>query len=96
MKLLDRVSSLVIRAKSQYRIFIQQQVDHKVPSKGIIGVLKNNPNRGSIGFEYADMLGIKPACTDSDFISGTETQVFGGYDGFLYKMESGNTFGRSN
>ena len=38
------------------------------------------------------MVGIKPACTDSDFISNVETQVFGGYDGFIYKMESGNTF----
>jgi len=38
------------------------------------------------------MIGIKPACTDSDFISGTETQVFGGFDGFIYKMETGNTF----
>ena len=38
------------------------------------------------------MIGIKPSCTDSDFISGVETQVFGGFDGFLYKMETGNTF----
>jgi hypothetical protein len=38
------------------------------------------------------MVGIKPACTDSDFISAVETQVFGGYDGFIYKMETGNTF----
>jgi len=38
------------------------------------------------------MVGIKPACTDSDFISNVETQVFGGYDGFIYKMETGNTF----
>ena len=30
--------------------------------------------------------------TDSDFISGVETQVFGGFDGFIYKMETGNTF----
>jgi hypothetical protein len=38
------------------------------------------------------MIGIKPACTDSDFISSVETQVFGGYDGYIYKMEVGNTF----
>ena len=38
------------------------------------------------------MIGIKPACTDSDFISNVETQVFGGYDGYIYKMEVGNTF----
>ena len=84
MKLLDRVSSLVIRAKSQYRIFYPTTAGGQGSSKGIIGVLKNNPNTGSIGFEYADMVGIKPACTDSDFIDGVETQVFGGFDGHLY------------
>ena len=89
---LNRISSLVIRSKSQYRIFYPTTGGSQGSSKGIIGVLKNNPNRGSIGFEYADMVGIKPACTDSDFISSVETQVFGGYDGFIYKMETGNTF----
>ena len=89
---LDRISSVVIRGKSQYRLFYPVDATGQLSSKGIIGVLKNNPNTGSIGFEYADIVGIKPACTDSDFISSVETQVFGGYDGFIYKMETGNTF----
>ena len=89
---LNRISSLVIRDKSQYRLFYPVDATGQLSSKGIIGVLKNNPNTGSIGFEYADIVGVKPACTDSDFISNVETQVFGGYDGFIYKMESGNTF----
>jgi len=38
------------------------------------------------------MIGIKPSSTDSDFISNVETQVFGGFDGYIYKMETGNTF----
>jgi hypothetical protein len=88
----DGLSSVVIRDKSQYRLFYPVDATGQLSSKGIIGVLKNNPNTGSIGFEYADMVGIKPACTDSDFISNVETQVFGGYDGFIYKMETGNTF----
>ena len=90
---LDRISSVVIRAKSQYRLFYPTTAGSQASSKGIIGVLKNNPNRGSIGFEYADMVCIKPSCTDSDFISSVETQVFGGFDGYIYKMETGNTFG---
>jgi len=89
---LDRITSLVIRDKSQYRLFYPVDATGQLSSKGIIGVLKNNPNTGAIGFEYADMVGIKPACTDSDFISNVETQLFGGYDGFIYKMETGNTF----
>ena len=89
---LDRVTSLVIRDKSQYRIFYPTTTGGQGSSKGVIGVLKSNPNSGSIGFEYSDMVGIKPASTDSDFISSVETQVFGGFDGFIYKMETGNTF----
>jgi len=89
---LDRVSSLVIRYKSQYRLFYPETNGAQGSSKGIIGVLKSNVNTGQIGFEYSDMIGIKPACADSDFISNVETQVFGGYDSYIYKMEVGNTF----
>ena len=89
---LDRITSLVIRDKSQYRLFYPETNGAQGSSKGIIGVLKSNVNTGQIGFEYSDMIGIKPACADSDFISNVETQVFGGYDGYIYKMEVGNTF----
>jgi hypothetical protein len=90
--ILDRVSSLVIRDKSQYRLFYPETAGGQSSSKGIIGVLKSNVNTNQIGFEFSDMIGIKPACTDSDFISNVETQVFGGFDGYIYKMEVGNTF----
>jgi hypothetical protein len=90
--ILDRVSSLVIRDKSQYRLYYPQTAGGQSSAKGIIGVLKSNVNTNQIGFEFSDMIGIKPACTDSDFISAVETQVFGGFDGYIYKMETGNTF----
>ena len=89
---LNRISSLVIRDKSQYRLFYPTTSGSQASSKGIIGVLKSNVNTGQIGFEYSDMIGIKPSSTDSDFISNVETQVFGGFDGYIYKMETGNTF----
>jgi len=89
---LDRVSSLVIRDKSQYRLFYPETAGGQSSSKGIIGVLKSNVNTNQIGFEFSDMIGIKPACTNSDFINNIETQVFGGFDGYIYKMETGNTF----
>ena len=89
---LNRISSLVIRDKSQYRLFYPTTSGAQGSAKGIIGVLKTNPNTGQIGFEYSDMIGIKPSSTDSDFISDVETQVFGGFDGYIYKMETGNTF----
>jgi hypothetical protein len=61
-------------------------------SRGLISVIKANPNTGSLGFEYADMQGLKVSSCDSGFISGTETILSGGYDGFVYQQESGNVF----
>ena len=62
---------------------------------GIIGVIKAG-TEGGIGWEYADIKGIKPSCCASGFISGTETILHGGYDGYIYKQESGNTFDGTN
>ena len=92
---LDNISSLVIRNKSQYRLFYPVDTGAESGSKGIIGVIKTNPNTGQLGYEYADISGLKVSSTDSDFISNTETIVSGGYDGFVYQQESGNQYTRS-
>ena len=92
---LDNISSLVIRNKSQYRLFYPVDTGAESGSKGIIGVIKTNPNTGQLGYEYADISGLKVSSTDSDFISNTETIVSGGYDGYVYQQESGNQYTRS-
>ena len=84
------ISSVVIRDKSQYRLFYPSG-GAESSEKGIIGVLKSNPS-GQIGWEYSDIRGIKPACCDSGFISGVEKVIHGGFDGYVYLQESGNTF----
>ena len=87
------INSLVIRSKSQYRLFFPTSADQdENSSRGLISVIKANPNTGALGFEYSDMQGLKVSSADSEFISGTETGVSGGYDGFVYKQESGNVF----
>ena len=87
------INSLVIRSKSQYRLFFPTSADQdENSSRGLISVIKANPNTGALGFEYSDMQGLKVSSADSEFISGTETIVSGGYDGFVYKQESGNVF----
>jgi len=91
----DRISSLVIRSKSQYRIFYPDDDGTEAGSKGIIAVLKTNSNTGSLGFEYADIVGFKPSCTDSEYNGTDELIVYGGYDGFVYKFESGNVITRA-
>lgn len=87
----DRISSVVIRSKSQYRLFFPTDSGGTTSSPGIIGVIKAGVE-GGVGWEYADLRGIKAACCTSGFISGTETVLHGGYDGYVYKQESGNDF----
>ena len=92
---LDRISSVVIRDKSQYRIFRPTTGATEVSSEGIIGVIKANP-QGQIGWEWSEIKGIKPSCADSQFINDDELVVHGGFDGFVYKQEFGNTFAGTN
>ena len=91
----DNITSTVIRNKSQYRLFYPSTSGTEGNSDGIISVLKTNPETGTLGFEYADLKGIKPSCCDSFFISDTETTIHGGYDGYVYKQESGGSFTRA-
>lgn len=89
---LDRISSTVIRNKSQYRIFFAADATIESGAKGVAAVLKQSLEGGGMGFEYADLQGIKPACMASGFIDNTETIVHGGHDGYVYKHDDGNTF----
>ena len=91
----DNITSTVIRNKSQYRLFYPTTAQTEAAAKGILAVLKTNPETGTLGFEYADLRGLKPSCTDSFFISDTETIIHGGYDGYVYKQESGGSFTRA-
>ena len=92
---LDRISSVVIRNKSQYRIFFAADSDVETSAAGVAGVLKQT-DQGGIGWEYSDLKGIKPSCCDSGFVSNVETIVHGGHDGYVYQQEVGNTFDGTN
>jgi len=92
----DNVTSLVIRDKSQYRLFYPTTASSESNSKGLIAVIKVNPNTNQMGYEYADIKGLKVSCCDSDYISNTETIISGGYDGYIYKQESGNVWTRAS
>ena len=92
----DNVTSLVIRDKSQYRLFYPKTAVVESSSRGIIAVIKINPNTNQLGYEYADIKGLKVSCCDSDYISNTETIVSGGYDGYIYKQESENVWTRAS
>ena len=89
------VTSLVIRDKSQYRLFYPTD-GAESSSKGLLACIKVNPNTNQLGYEYADIKGLKVSCCDSDYISNVETVVHGGYDGYIYKQESGNVWTRAS
>ncbi len=88
----DNVTALVIGNKSQYRLFYPKTTGGETTAKGLIAVIKSNPNTQQMGFEYADIKGLKVSCCDSDLISNTETTVSGGYDGYIYKQDDGNSW----
>ena len=79
------IVSVVVKAKTQYRIFFSEASD-EADSTGIIAVFKGDR------WEYSDIKGIKPNCADSGYINNVEFVIHGGHDGYIYKQESGNTF----
>ena len=89
------ISSLVVREKSQYRLFYPEAAVSESLCKGIIGGVRGKRD-GSSAWEWGDLKGIKPYVCDSAYIGDDELVVHGGYDdGFIYQQESGDSFAGS-
>jgi hypothetical protein len=84
-------SSVVVRAKSQYRIFGYSASITQDSTKGVLGT---QLLEGGIG--WAELRGIKVYAADSDYHDKSELVVFANGTGYVYKMETGNTFDGSN
>jgi hypothetical protein len=91
----DNLTSVVVREKSQYRIFFPTTGGTEKYQHGILGTIKQN-NEGQVGFQWADIVGIKPSSTDSEYIAQIEVVVHGAYDGYVYQQENGITFAGTN
>lgn len=92
----DNISSLIIRDKSQYRLFYPGDATIESLAKGIVGAIRKNID-GNLAWEWGELEGIKPTCSDSFFQNDTtELVVHGGFDGFVYKQESGTDFNGGN
>jgi len=87
-------SSIVIRNKSQYRIFGFNLSIKEENSQGILGT--QTASQGGDGMSWAELKGIRAYVADSRFFQSSETIVFGNDDGYLYKMEDGNSFDGDN
>ena len=83
--------SVVITDKTQYRIFFTKSTVAENQTKGIICVLKGTK------FEFSELVGMRPACTDSFVSEGNVIVLHGAYStGYIYRQEQGNTFDGTN
>ena len=88
------ITSTIVRHKSQYRLFYPVEDGSTANSLGILATLKRTEE--GVGFEFADLAGMNPSAMDSGFISNTEYIIEGGFDGYVRRQESGDTFDGSN
>ena len=78
--------SLVIPNKTQYRLFFAKDGQAVVSSKGVTCVMKGQ------NFEFSELRGIKPSCTDTFVEDGNVIVLHGGFDGYVHRQEKGNDF----
>jgi len=87
-------SSCVIKQKSQYRIFGYNSSVTSSSAKGVIGTQTVGNDTSTMS--WAETVGIKAYVCDGDYTNQTETLVFANDDGYVYQMESGNSFDGTN
>jgi hypothetical protein len=87
-------SSIVIKQKSQYRILGYNATVTSSSSKGLLGTQMSGDNTSDIA--WAETVGIRAYVADSNYHDQTETIVFAHDDGYVYQMESGNSFDGGN
>ena len=87
-------ASVVIREKSQYRILGYNTNITQGSAMGILGTQFSD--QGGAEMAWGNLRGIRAYVADSRFYQNTETIVFANNDGYLYKMEDGNSFDGTN
>ena len=86
------ISSLVIRDKSQYRLYYGSSTSGDA-AEGIIGTLKTD-SRGATNFQWSETLGIdaSAAATSGFNSSGVEKHYHGDYAGRVFNHDTGDSF----
>jgi hypothetical protein len=87
-------ASVVIKKKSQYRLLGYNANVNATSATGILGT--QLAGESSMYFSWAELRGIKAYVADSDYRNNIETVVFSNADGYVYEMESGNSFDGEN
>ncbi len=85
------IDSVVLREKSQYRLFYTDTSLEQTQQKGIIGTLRPN------GFQWSETRGLEVTAISSGFDNNNVEQYYhGDTNGFVYQHDTGNSFDGSN
>ena len=85
------ISSVVLRDKSQYRLFYTDSSLEQTQQKGIIGTLRPD------GFQWSETRSLEVTEIGSGFDqNGVEQYYHGSTNGYLYKHDTGNSFDGTN
>jgi hypothetical protein len=87
-------ASVVIRQKSQYRIFGYNANIKDDASLGVLGTQMSGDQTGVLS--WAELRGFRAYVADSDYFGRAETVLFANDTGYVYKMESGNSLDGAN
>jgi len=87
-------TSTIIREKSQYRLLGYNNNIKQENAQGIIAT--QFAEQGGSGTGFAETRGIRAYVADSNYNATTEVVFFANDDGYLYQMESGNSFDGNN
>ena len=82
---LDGLSAVVIRKKSQFRLFFSAS-----ESQGLIGGIRKGQE--GFSFEFGQLLGLEATCASSGYIGQYEYIIHGSSDGKVHRQEDGNSF----
>ena len=86
----DVFCSVLVRGKSQYRLFAYIPSVQAASASGLIAT--KFIAQGGSGIAWSTTKGLKVNVADSTYSGATETIMFGNDDGFCYRMDSGNSF----
>ena len=90
LNLYDDFSSVVVRGKSQYRVFGYLESRRRADSDGLLATQFSSQGEGNVA--WAELKGIKAFCTFSGYDDNTEVILFGNEDGYVYQMERSISF----
>ena len=81
------ITSVVVREKSQYRLFYSSETENIVDAKGFIGTFTPR------GYEWSETKGIQALGIGANFDEDNESIIYhGDKDGYIYTHDTGKSF----